>query len=311
MCYSKQNQQQVDNRFMNHYTELIEAGIQKRGPRASLGNQRAMHWRGKTITLHPYLFVTKNKHHLINCITVCGGVFVWVNGTHTQTACILSYHLCMYMVNKATKDYTEVTCRHVTLYWTLASMFCVLQSTAKTFTLWLINEACDQAACSACHTEATNSSNTRLTEQTGALESHARSHAMALKTGSGSWHAGVRPFNPHCSTQHHQLNRERECALARGLGVTSTSVLVCKQAVYSILSEGVGSATHSTWLHFRQTLRSHGACTVGKITKECPPLSLSHTHLSFYTVSVQVSTCQSVRAQSRWCKRRLYSEQSQ
>lgn len=35
MCYSKQNQQQVDNRFMNHYTELIEAGIQKRGPRAS------------------------------------------------------------------------------------------------------------------------------------------------------------------------------------------------------------------------------------------------------------------------------------
>lgn len=71
-------------------------------------------------------------------------------------------------------------------------------------------------------------------EQTGALESH----AMALKAGSGSWHAGVHPFNPHCSTQHHQLNRERECALARGLGVTSTSVLVCKQAVYSILSEG-------------------------------------------------------------------------
>lgn len=111
MCYSKQNQQQVDNRFMNHYTELIEAGIQKRGPRASSAI-KGRHWRGKTIALHPYLFVTKNKHHFINCITVCGGVSVWVNDTHIQTACILSYHLCMYMVNKATKDYTEVTSLH-------------------------------------------------------------------------------------------------------------------------------------------------------------------------------------------------------
>lgn len=148
-------------------------------------------------------------------------------------------------------------------------------------------------------------------EQTGALESH----AMALKAGSGSWHAGVHPFNPHCSTQHHQLNRERECALARGLGVTSTSVLVCKQAVYSILSEG--SAQQHTPRDY--TSDKPCACMVpalhsgqnNKRMPACLPAPHMHTQLSFYTVSVQVSTCQSLREQSRWCKRRLYSEQSQ
>lgn len=159
---------------------------------------------------------------------MCGGVSVWVNDTHTN-----SMYPVISFVHVHGKQSDQGLYRSNLP--SLASKFCVLQNTALPLDITTHIHSKDLHpvtykwslwSSSVFYLSYQRQKISHKHTSDGALESH----AMALKAGSVSWHAGVHPFNPHCSTQHHQLNREREreCALARGLGVTSTSVLVCK-----------------------------------------------------------------------------------